>query len=394
MSSRFFGRLTLIALAIALMALVAAGCGGGGSSSSGETQSTSSGSEPSGGESSEASSGLKEAEKIVSEHEALPSEIGVKEPIKKAVPKGKTVIHVTSPVEADINTGKGIAAAAKVVGWNVETISEPPVPANLQAGVEEAIKRNPDFIVLTGTNAEEISRQLKMAEEANIPVIMAHALQKNGQEGVAADVLPVEVAEEHMEVLAAKAAVDMGGEGTLLAAYLTGFPLPLNYTNAFVSALEKFCPECSVEKMNIQPTSIGKDAPQLICNQLRAHPDTKFLLLSYDAVGVGIEAACKTAGLTEMPKIYTYSPDAPGVEELRNEEKTAGAPQDYGDEGAAIIDAAIRLSNGESVAEDEQAVLDMPIWANEYKNLPEDANELWYLVPNGLEQWETLWGVK
>jgi ABC-type sugar transport system substrate-binding protein len=223
-------------------------------------------------------------------------------------------------------------------------------------------------------------------------VIVGHSLQASNEEGITADVLPVEVAEKHMEWLAAKNVVDLGGKGKILVAYLTGFPLPLNYTNAYVSAVEELCPECEVEKMNIQPTSIGKDAPQQICNKLRANP-AESLVLSYDAIGVGISAACKSAGV-ELPKIYTYSPDAPGVEELANGEKTAGAPQDYGDEGMAIVDAAIRVGNEESIEESGNAVLEMPIWSAEFNNLPKDPSELTFLVPNGQQQWEELWGVK
>lgn len=384
---RLFSRgLLLVALALAIAVFVAA-CGGSDSStSSSGSETVSTESEGGGG-----SSGLAEAEKIVSEHEKPPAEIGVKTPVKKGVPKGKTLAYINCGAEACTNTGKGVEAAIDAVGWKIETINAEPVPQVLQNAIEEAIRKKPDFIVLTGSNAEEYPRQLEQAEAAGIPVILGHALQKNGEEGVTADVLPVEVAEKHNEWLAAKTVVDLEGKGKVLVAYLTGFPLPLNYTNAYVSAIEELCPECEVEKMNIQPTSIGKDAPQQICNKLRASP-ADALELSYDAIGVGISAACKSAGV-ELPKVYTYSPDAVGVEELKNEEKTAAAPQDYGDEGAAIVDAAIRIANGEPIEEDENAVLEMPIWSAAFDNLPEDPSELWYLVPDGLKQWEELWGV-
>lgn len=401
MSSKdeFRGRkvLLLVGLTIALVAL-ATGCGGGGGSSSSSTgggaateaatEGSEEGKEAAGG----GSAGLEEAEEIVAEHEKPPAKIGVKTPIKKGVPKGKTMVFVNCGAEACSNTGKGMEAGAEAIGWTIETINAEPVPQVLQNAMEEAVRRKPDFIAITGSNAEEYPRQLEEAEAANIPVIVGHALQKNGEEGVTADVLPVSVAETHMETLAAKTAVDLGGEGTVLVDYLTGFPLPQNYTDAYVAALEKFCPECTIEKQNIQPTAIGKDAPQQICNYLRANP-ADAVALSYDAIGVGIQAACKSAG-TEAPPIYSYSPDAAGVEELKNEEKKAGAPQDYGDEGAAIVDAAIRIGNGEPIDEVEGAVLDMDIWTEEYGTLPEDPSELTYLVPGGLEQWEELWGVK
>lgn len=386
-----YSRSGMFGLLVLASVVFIAACGGGGSST------TSSSTEPaSGGETENASeggsAGLAEAEKIVSEHEQRPAEIGVKTPIKKPIPKGKTLIYINCGAEACTNTGKGVELGGEAIGWNIETINAEPVPQVLQNSIEEAIRKKPDYIVLTGSNAEEYPRQLKMAEEAEIPVIVGHSLQASGEEGITADVLPVEVAEKHMEWLAAKNVVDLGGKGKILVAYLTGFPLPLNYTNAYVSAFEELCPECEVEKMNIQPTSIGKDAPQQICNKLRANPADS-LVLSYDAIGVGITSACKSAGV-EVPKIYTYSPDAPGVEELANEEKTAGAPQDYGDEGMAIVDAAIRVGNGESIEESGNAVLEMPIWSAQFENLPEDPNELTFLVPGGQEQWEELWGVK
>lgn len=386
-------RFVPIGITIVLLAVIA-GCGGGDSSDSSSSGNATSGGETTSSEQQASSGGVAEAEKTVSEHETAPTEIGVKTPIEKGVPKGKTIAFISGPTEAIQAVGQGIESAADAVGWKVETINAEPVPAVLQSAMEEAIRKKPDFIATVGLNAEEISRQLEQAEAAGIPVIASYALQKNGEEGITANVLPVQVAEAHMELLAAKTAADLGEEGgEVLAEYLTGFPLPLDYTNAYVAELEELCPNCTIKKQNIQPTSIGKDAPQQICNQLRAMPNPKAVVLSYDAIGIGLNAACKTAGV-ELPPVYTYAPDAPGVEELKNEEKKAAVPIDYGNSGASYVDAAIRIANGESLDESETATLEVPIWAAEFGNLPEDEEQRIYIVPNGLEQWETLWGLK
>jgi ABC-type sugar transport system substrate-binding protein len=370
------GRSLAAAGIASVMAISLAACGG---SSSGDS---------SGGKVDKA--GLAAAKSSVEKHVKPPTEIGPTVPIGKAIPKGKLLVYVNCGAVACTNQGKGLESAAKVLGWTVKTVQAQPTPESIQSAMDEAIRLKPDAVVSAGLSAAQYPKQLAKLTAMKVPIITSTGLEPTGVGGTTFNAQPPAEVNVATSLLADKTIVDMKGEGEIGVVYLTGYPLPKIYTDAYVARVQKICPGCTTKSINIQPTSIGKDAPQKLANFLRANPKISHIMLSYDALGLGLPTAVKGAGVS-MPKVYSYSPDASGIQALQDGTETAATPQPYSEIGWQWADALARIYTGGKVA-DSQHFPAWVLWGKEYNNLPKTTDNP-VIVQGYQQQYEKLWGI-
>jgi ribose transport system substrate-binding protein len=379
MNTRKVWRSLLGAGIASAMAMSLSACGSSGGGSSGGSG---------GGKVDEA--GLAQAKANVQAHIKPPTEIGPTVPIGKPIPKGKLLVYVNCGAVACTNQGKGLEAAAKVLGWTVKTVQAQPTPQSIQAAMDEAIRLKPDAVLSAGLSAALYPNQLAKLNAMKVPIITSTGLEPTGVGGTTFNAEPPAEVNVATSLLADKTVVDMKGTGEIGVVYLTGYPLPKLYTDNYVARVKKICPTCTTKSINIQPTSIGKDAPQLLANFLRANSNISHLFLSYDALGLGLPAAVKGAGVS-LPKIYAYSPDASGIQALRDGTETAATPQPYNEIGWQWADALARIYTGGSVA-DSQHFPRWVLWSKEYNNLP-PTNDNPIIVQGYQQQYEKLWGL-
>jgi ribose transport system substrate-binding protein len=384
----------LSVLTAAAIAVSVSACGSSGrttnSTTASNTADSSSAATASG--SSASTSGLAQAQADLNAHIKAPTTIGATLPIKKPIPKGKHLVYVNCGATACTNQGNGLLAAAKVLGWTVTTIQAAPTPPSVQAAMSQALRMSPDAVVSAGFSRALYPNQMAEMNQRHIAVISSTGLEPTGVAGTTFNAEPPAAASAATSLLADKTVVDMGGRGDIGVVYLTGYPLPKIYTDAYVARVKQVCPACTTTSLNIQPTSIGKDAGTIIANFLRANPNVSHLMLSYDALGVGLPAAVKAAGIS-LPKVYSYSPDAPGIEALEQGTETAAVPQPYGEIGWMWADALARLWTGGSVTA-AQTWPGWVLWSKQYNNLPASANPYPTIIQGYQRQYEKLWGIK
>lgn len=382
------GKFLAVIATMLLLAVAFAACGGDDDSGSG-TETTASTEEAGGGGGGSAEEVAADALAVAEEHTEV-TQIGPTEPIKGEIPKGKKLIYVNCGQPACTTQGEAFAEAAKVLGWTTEEIPAEPTPESIQAAFDEVIRRAPDGVASAGFAPELYPKQIAKLNDMKIPVFEATGGVGTGKEGVTYDPLGPEEAAAAMAILANKTIYDMGGEGEAANVLLTGYPIVKTYSEGWANEITDKCSECTVKTLEVQPTSIGKDAPEIITNFLRANPDVKAVLLSYDLLGSGLPAALKNAGL-EMPLTYSWGVDAPGIEALQTEERTAAAPDPYNEVGWQQIDGFARLFAGEDPVQPWQEPI---IWSNEFENVPEETEPFPAINPNYQEQFKELWGVK
>lgn len=369
---------------VALLAVLA-GCGSSSPSGGSTAQATGNSSASSGSDAKAASA----AATIAAKYTSL-TKIGPTKPITKAIPKGKKLIWVNCGVGACTIEGKAFSEAAKVLGWTTEEIHSEPTPEAIQAAFREVIRRKPDGVASAGFGPALYPQQIAQLNAMKIPVMEMLGEVESGVKGVAYDPIDPGVASEALEALANKAIADMGGKGEAGVVLLTGYPNVKIYTDAWENELKKKCPSCSVVQMNIQPTAIGKNAPEQIVNFVRANPNIKALLLSFDPLGKGLGAALKAAGVNS-PLLYSFGPEAPGIEELKDGERTAAAVASYVEGPWQLIDGFARVFVGESPIQPPAKPV---IWSEGYHNVPASANPFPVLVSSYKEEFEALWGMK
>jgi ribose transport system substrate-binding protein len=387
--------LASLALVAALAVFIAA-CGGGSSSSSSSPATSEGGStEPAETAESEESSGgvdIAALEKIVQEHVKY-GPIGPTVPIGKPIPKGVNVVFINCGAPACVSFEEAFNEAGGILGWNIENITVEPTPSSIQNGFSEAIRKKPVAVVSSGFAIEQFPRQAKELNEMEIPIIMNTGTDPSSysaKEGLTLQLQEVQEVESAARLNADKALVDAGGEGEFGAVNLSGYPSVAVQVKAFEEEIEEKCPECTVQHLDVQPTSLGKDAPTIVTNFVRSHSGMKGLYFGYDAIATGLNAAFKGAGVTP-PKTYAWAPDETGVEELQNEELTAGIPLGYPETGWQMADAVARIVTGGNI-KDSKPVGPYVLWSKEFDNLPENPNEL-FANPNYKEEFEKLWGI-
>jgi ribose transport system substrate-binding protein len=369
---------------MAALVVVVTACGGGGSSTGGTSEAAST--TPS-GEGSREGGVSAAAQAAVEKFKDSPTRIGPTKPIGKPIPTAKKIVYVNCGAEACNNVGEAMEKAAKVLAWELVQINTEPTPQAIQAAFTQALRDEPDGIAELGFDKVSFERQLAEMNAKKIPVLAATGTDESGS-GIDLQIIGSPTQEESTRVLADKAIVDAGGEGEIGIVELTAYPSIKIYSASFKQQVEKDCPACTTTTLQVQPTSIGKDAPTLITNWLRANPDIHQVFLSLDQLGSGLSAALKGAGV-EAPKIYSKAPGAEGLPLLESGETTAAVPGPTPEVGWQFMDAFARSFTGQSFAEDEKWT-SLVLWSAEYENLP---TEKTLPVIAGYEkQYEELWG--
>jgi ribose transport system substrate-binding protein len=383
----WYGRRSLLAVCCAALALFVAACGSDNKSSSGgsSTKATAS----AGGE----DPGLAAAKKNVADHSKPPAKIGPTVPIGKPIPKGKKLVFINCGAPACLVQGAAFKEAASVLGWSVSTINAAPTPEAAQKAHDEAIRRKPDGVANSGLGSTLYPQQLKKLNDMKIPVISATGGDETGTNGITLDPLGPKKTGEGTALAADKTIVDMGKPGPVGIVHLGGFPIVENYTKSYEAELTKNCPKCTQKTVTVQPTSLGKDAAQIISNFLRKNPDIKHLFLSYDLEAFGLPAAVKGAGGT-MPKTYSWGVESPGIQDFKKGTRSGGLVPDPFLEGSwQMIDGFARLFTGRDVQESNTFQPHI-VWAADLNNLPDKPDPYPPVIADYKEQFKALWGVK
>jgi ABC-type sugar transport system substrate-binding protein len=399
-------RWLLVLMLVAALAVLVSACGGSSSSSSSGSETTTESEAEGGGEKEaegeegeseegESSGGadIAELEKIVKEH-VEPQGIGPTTKITKKVPEDQYAVFINCGAPACVVFEESFNEAAKVFNWKVDDITVEPTPASIQAGFGEAVRRKPDAVVTSGFAIEQFPKQAKELNELEIPILSNTGTDPatfNPAEGVTLQTQEPKVVSEAAALMADQAIVNAGGEGTFLAANLSGYPSVKIQVEGFEEEIKTKCPNCSVERLEVQPTQLGKEAPTIVANKLRQNPDIVGIYFGYDAIATGLNSALKTAGITP-PDTYSWAPDEVGVEELRNDEKTGAVPLGQPENGWQMVYAMALMATGGNV-EDAEQWGPYVLWAPEFENIPDSpANPP--PNPDYKEEFEKLWGTK
>jgi ABC-type sugar transport system substrate-binding protein len=377
---------------VAALALFVAACGDSDdSTSSSATSETSSEAGTEGGESS-GGVDLAALEAIVDEH-IEPGGIGPSVPITKPIPKDGYAVFINCGAPACVVFEESFNEAAALFGWKVDNLTVEPTPESIQEGFGEAARRKPDAVVTSGFAIEQYPRQAKELNELEIPILSNTGTDPstfNPAEGVTLQTQEPDLVATAAALMADKAIIDAGGKGEFGAVNLSGYPSVEIQVTGFEEEIKAKCPDCSVNRVEIQPTQIGKDAPTVITNYLRANSGVVGLYFGYDAIALGLNAALKGAGVPE-PLTYAWAPDESGVEELRNKERTAAVPLGQPENGWQMVDAMARLLTGGNV-EDSQPWGPYVLWSSEFDNIPaEPANPA--PNPDFRKEFKELWGI-
>lgn len=334
-----FKRATVAAATVALMAGLAA-CG----------------SDDSDSDSSAASGGG--SQRFAAEIEELtvrPTNIGITASVKGGVPEGKHVVFLQCVFPDCAQTGDALREAASKVGWSFDRLPIGTSPEKIAAAWQAALQKNPDAIINSGAYPQEFyQRYLDEAVAREIPLV-AFAEAKQGDPWTlvvgSGDGVGTATAD-----IAAKYVASKISEGSVLAVTIPGIGVIESEIAEFQKKLPQYCPECSVDILEVPPASIGTDAGKRIATYLQSHRDTKFGFLSVIDLVIGLKSALAAASLQPVPLIG-QSTSGVGLDAIANNDAGIEATTAYPafDGAYRAIDALARTFRGQSVEPDEDA---------------------------------------
>src|SRR5215213_3604189 len=317
-----------------------------------------------------------------------PTSIGLTKPISKPVPTGKKVVFISCGVEACEIQGDIIKQGASDLGWTASTIGTDSSPEQLQNAFQTALRQGADAVILNAVTRSVIAKPLEQAKKQGVPFVTLSSVEKTG-DGILANIADTRNSGRIGELLAAKIASDTQGDANTLYVNISAFQILRALGDQFQSSYRKYCPDCEYGSIDIPVTSLGRDAPDRIVSYLRSHPQTNHVVLSVsNALGAGLPAALRAAGLSDKVKIVGQSGDSQTFQDLQAGNIQSVVPYDYYTVDYLMLDALARHFAGVPLADGQP-----PLWAVTAKNMPDAATKgLFPVVPSYRDEFKKLWG--
>jgi ribose transport system substrate-binding protein len=376
--SRYRRAASLAAIAASLV-IAAAGCGSSSDDSGSNTSSGSSASTTSG------NSALTEAKSVLAQGAKRPTEITVKTPIGKTIPSGKKLAFISCGTSQCQLQGKIIQEAGSHLGWTSKTLATDGSPTQIQEAFQTALRDGVDAVIINATTRAAVAKQMKAAQAKGVAFLGCCSTEKVGPDYLYNTSTP-EQNDEIGKYLAADIAVSSGGKANTVYVDIPAFTILASLGTSLQQNYDKYCSGCKYAKIDVSLPRLA-DGPNIIVSYLRSHPDVTHVALSVtDALGTGLPAALKAAGLTKV-KIVGQGGDPTAFQGIAQGQIEALVPFDYYDVDYQMVDALARHWAGVDV---EQTA--PPHWLLTKDSLPSDYTKLFPAVEDYQQQFLKLWG--
>ena len=332
--------------------------------------------------------GVAEAQTLAQKATTRPTSIGLETAIGKDVPAGKKVVFISCGVEACEIQGDIIKQGAADLGWTAEAIGTDGSPEQLQNAFETALRQGADGIILNAVNRDAVAKQIEKAEQQGVAFVTCCSIESEG-DGILRNVAGKENSAKIGTNLAAQIVADSDGTANTLFVNISAFQILEALAGQTEASYKEFCADCQYATLDIPAASLGKDAPDRIVSYLRSHPQVNYVVLSVsNALGAGLPAALKAAGLADKVKLVGQSGDTLTFQDMAAGNIESVVPFDYYAVDYLMLDALARHFAGVPV---EQA--QPPTWIVTPDNMPAEATEgLFPVVESYRDEFNQLWG--
>ena len=304
---------------------------------------------------------LADAQALVEQYTAEASTVGVTEPLSRKPAPGREIVWLECNVPTCQAFGNGIEAAADVLGWDVTTLPYEFTPESMQSAFEQAVSLNPDAILSSGATPSVTLKQRQMAKDAGIPFFDNSAVYEDDPEkatgSVSDDPAPPTVllepagyvAFQNGRLPAAWAVAQSKGQVHSIFVNVPDIPIIVQPQIAYKEALEEWCPDtCTNVDVNATINDVGTNLPQMVVSALQQHPETNYIVYTVGDFSLGVAAAAKAAGFTDV-KTIGATPIQANIDglDIGTDEAWVGVSNVI--IGWRLVDAAARTFNGDPI---------------------------------------------
>jgi ABC-type sugar transport system substrate-binding protein len=378
----------LAAAAPVLMAVALSACSSSSAVKSGDASSAN-GSAPS----AAAKAKVAQAQAFVKAHSADPASVGTTTPLTKKPPAGKTVVFVAPPVSSSQDIENGMKAAASVLGWKIDLITESGDPTAVAAAMSLAVEKHPTAIVQAGQSLTAFSSQVAAANREGIAYIAIGTEDPLSEVGPGKAITALLSSNVDFQTrgawLAQWVVADSDGSADIVDYNLSDYPAMGAVVSGFSSTIAAMCPDCTLDNQDATSTSIGTSLPGQIVSYLTSHPKVKYVAVAYSDMTIGLAQALKTAGLTDI-KVVVQGPSSRNFQNIVDGTESVAVGASNVMTGWLAIDAVARFVVGDPVDESYYSVLADKIVT---KANVSDPSQPYVVVPDYVAQFEKLWHV-
>jgi ribose transport system substrate-binding protein len=364
-------------LGAALITVSACGSnsGGGSSSSSSAAQGT-------------ARPGVLQAQALAQKATTRPTTIGLVQPVGKPIPTGKKVVFISCGVQACEVQGDIIKQGAADLGWTASTIGTDGSPEQLQNAFKTALRQGADAVILNAVDRASVAKQIEEAKQRGVAFVTCCSMESPG-DGILENVAGTSNSEQIGKGLAAEIVADSHGQANTLFVNISAFQILQALAKQLGSSYKQFCPTCQYASLDIPLAALGKDAPNRIVSYLRSHPQVNYVVLSVsNALGAGLPAALRAAGLADKVKIVGQGADTQTFQDVQADNIKSVVPFDYYAVDYMMLDALARHFAGAPAREPNP-----PLWIVTPDNLPASATKgLFPVVASYRDEFKKVWG--
>ena len=267
--------------------------------------------------------------------------------------KGKTIfeIPVASYLPAIANTSKAMVAVGKKIGVNVIDYPNQGEPSQWAQGVEEAISRHANLIVLqSGADPKVLAPQIAAAKKAGIPVLVVH--QYTASDSIPADVnlsVPAPFVKA-AQLLADEAITATKGKANVLFVGDAAYQSNVDMVKVVKQQLAKYCSGCKLTYKSVPVATWATKIQSTVQTALLADPTINFVIPCFDAEQEWAIPGIIAAGARGRVQSASYNGDPAVIKDIISgniARATVGESSDW--LGYAYMDEALRMLTGAPV---------------------------------------------
>lgn len=380
-------RWLFVAVASIVLAASVAACGGS-DSTTGSGGGAETAAESGGGSDIQA-----EAAKLAAKAETPPTEVPEAVPLKNTnIPKDKSVAFLGCGAAQCEEYFPPIKEAAEALGWSAKLYQGSVEPNKMVKFLQEIVRDEPDVFIACCV-APSIGKQYFNEMKANGTVTVMCCTREDGTEGI--DKL-VSIPSDKLVTgkgLADFMLAEKGEELNVLYVNTKDFEVSEEYFEGFDNEITRLCPECPVDQIEVAVEDIGKPTiPTAVVSYLRSHPDVNYVGTLFSPLLEGVPAAMNAAGISDV-YIGSTASGAVALEDVKTGKENWKAVQNFGIEwGLWGMNVAVRTFTGEPIGDETLTPEVLVTEKNAAKVSPGSGNTP--VIPDALEQYEKLWGLK
>jgi ribose transport system substrate-binding protein len=336
---------------------------------------------------------LAKANALIAPYTGHPSQFTVTTPLKKKLPAGSTIDFMDCGTPVCALFKSLVTPAAKAMGVKLNVVQAGATASSVNAAFDTVAQTHPAAVINTALDPIEWQQALKTLKAEKIPITNTGVVDgaKYGLTTYPNSVMfGARVSTLTGKLQAAWVYVHLGKKANVEYNWVPELSFAPLVRDGFINELKALCPTCKVHALSIPVTDLGTTAPNLIVSDLQANPSTNTVAGSNSEQLLGLPAALKSAGISNITTVGTGATPV-NLQYLKAGQQTVDLALDLPVLSWTLVDAAVRAATGQPIPAFEDKGLP-PLEFLTGKDITFNPANGWTGYPDFATRFGKLWG--